>query len=344
MGEADLKELAADIQFNGLQVPLVRTRDGQLLDGRNRLAACEAAGVPLRWETFEGDPFRYVVSINLQRRHLSDRQRAMIAARLAQLGIGTNQTPEDKSVKTDKWLLSYIDGQGGNAKAVDVYAAGLANGYDKDTLKHSRKRLGLTWTGAGNDWTWSRGPGTSHEVPEPREHNVPTHAQAAEMLNVSKASVDRSRMVLLHGTDELQKAVEEDVIPLASAARTAMAYSPEQQRDVVERLRNGELWRNVVPSIADAPDRRDLRKLGAAHTRVIRAAPGGVRNTMDRAMMLRLVSGLDGYAVGLQAVERIADDVTPDVINTAVRVFDRFGKTLKHLRRLLKEVRDDGQD
>jgi hypothetical protein len=58
-------------------------------------------------------------------------------------------------------------------------------------------------------------------------------------------------------------------------------------------------------------------------------------------MTLRLVSGLDGYAVGLQAVERIADDVTPEVVDTALRVIDRFGRTLRQLRRLLKEVRDE---
>lgn len=341
LSEWELKELAADIQLNGLQVPLVRTKDGQLLDGRNRWLACEAAGVQPRWETYEGDPFRYVVSANLHRRHLSDKQRAMIAAKLANLGIGANQWSEDDTVKQDEWLLSYIDSHGGAAKAVDIYADGEKAGHDRDALKRSRKRLRLTWTGGGNDWTWTRGVDTPDDVPPPRETPLPpTHAEAADLLNVSRTSVDRSRMVIHHGTDELRRAVEDDVLPLTSAARTAMAFPPEQQNEVVRRVRNGENWRNVVPSTQDAPDRSDIRLQGLVVTPV-RQPPGGVRSSIDEAMTLRLVSGLDGYEVGLSSVTQVADDVTPEVATNALRVIERFGKTLRKLQRLLREVRDE---
>ena len=39
------KDLVADIKANGLLHPLTEC-DGMLLDGRNRLRACEEAGVP----------------------------------------------------------------------------------------------------------------------------------------------------------------------------------------------------------------------------------------------------------------------------------------------------------
>jgi hypothetical protein len=62
---------------------------------------------------------------------------------------------------------------------------------------------------------------TADEVPPlSNEPPPPTHRQAADLLNVSSAAVDRSRMVLLHGTPELQRAVEDNLIPLASALRT----------------------------------------------------------------------------------------------------------------------------
>lgn len=341
--EDELRELAADIQDHGLQVPLVRTVTGELLDGRNRWLACQMAGVEPAWETYEGDPWRYVVSMNLHRRHLSDKQRAMIAAKMANLAMGSNQWSEAEMAKVDAWQLAFIERQGGAALGSAINTEGAKVGYDKETLRRSRKRLKLVRTGNGPDWIWRGGADTPSEVPTPPTSapSPPTHAQAAELLNVSKASVDRSRMVIHHGTPALQKAVEDDVIPLSSAARTAMAYSPDEQNKVVQRLRNGEKWRNVVPSQVDAPDRRDLRQLGLATTQPDRRPPGSVRTVIDHAMTTRLVAGLDGYHVGLTAVEHVGADVTPDDAAHALRVIDRFGKTLRKVQRLLREAKDN---
>ena len=51
--ERELAELSKDIQSNGLLSPVV-VRDGQILDGRNRLRACELAGVPPRFVEWPG--------------------------------------------------------------------------------------------------------------------------------------------------------------------------------------------------------------------------------------------------------------------------------------------------
>ncbi|WP_432012648.1 ParB N-terminal domain-containing protein [Streptomyces cucumeris] len=45
LDEDDLNALADDIRENGLQHPIVLDREGRLLDGRERLAACELASV-----------------------------------------------------------------------------------------------------------------------------------------------------------------------------------------------------------------------------------------------------------------------------------------------------------
>lgn len=76
-------ELVEDIRENGLLEDLVTDADGSLLDGRNRYLACEAAGVEPRYVTYKGDPWRFVISHNLHRRHLTDTQRALVAGRLA---------------------------------------------------------------------------------------------------------------------------------------------------------------------------------------------------------------------------------------------------------------------
>jgi ParB-like chromosome segregation protein Spo0J len=86
--DSELQALAADIAANGLQTPIT-TLDDMILDGRNRHRACEIAGVdPTFDEYLGGDPLGFVVSHNLHRRHLTNGQRSMIAARLADLKHG----------------------------------------------------------------------------------------------------------------------------------------------------------------------------------------------------------------------------------------------------------------
>jgi N6-adenosine-specific RNA methylase IME4/ParB-like chromosome segregation protein Spo0J len=86
-----LRELADDIASVGQQEP-VWLLDGQILDGRNREAACFVLGIAPWTKIYEGtDPLGFVLSLNLHRRHLSDSQRAMVAAKLAIWKRGINQ-------------------------------------------------------------------------------------------------------------------------------------------------------------------------------------------------------------------------------------------------------------
>jgi hypothetical protein len=77
-----------DIKTHGLREPITLDPHGLLLDGRNRLAACEKAGVTPRFRIFDGHPLTFVVSENLQRRHLDTGGRAMVAARIADMRQG----------------------------------------------------------------------------------------------------------------------------------------------------------------------------------------------------------------------------------------------------------------
>jgi protein gp37/ParB-like chromosome segregation protein Spo0J len=91
MGEADLDELAADIRANGQRELIWRHRDGRIVDGRNRWLACRKLGIEPATRTFgkeDAELVRFVVSLNLHRRHLSESQRAMVATRIASLRQG----------------------------------------------------------------------------------------------------------------------------------------------------------------------------------------------------------------------------------------------------------------
>lgn len=81
MSEAELEELVADIQEHGLLEPII-TYQGTVLDGCNRLRACELARVQphfREWKGEGGSPVAFVLSENCHRRHLTASQRAAIA-------------------------------------------------------------------------------------------------------------------------------------------------------------------------------------------------------------------------------------------------------------------------
>lgn len=87
LDEASLEALAADIKAHGLRDPLVIDRSGRLVDGRNRLAACRLAGVAPSYVTLpelkdEEAIAAYIASENLQRRDLTQGQKAHLAVRL----------------------------------------------------------------------------------------------------------------------------------------------------------------------------------------------------------------------------------------------------------------------
>lgn len=79
-GEDDLNRLAVDIAQNGLKHPIVVTEDGQVLDGRNRLAACHLVNVEPEFVVCEDDPWTYSRSVNLNVRTMSTGQKAAACA------------------------------------------------------------------------------------------------------------------------------------------------------------------------------------------------------------------------------------------------------------------------
>lgn len=96
LDETELRALAEDIRMNGLREPVMKiwipdpvatgTQKPLILDGRNRLRACEFAKVAPDFTKYEGPTdtaslLAFVRSKNLARRHLDESQRALVAAR-----------------------------------------------------------------------------------------------------------------------------------------------------------------------------------------------------------------------------------------------------------------------
>jgi ParB-like nuclease domain len=86
--EDELAALADDIFKRGLVDPIT-IFENKILDGQHRYLACVRAGIEPRFTTYTGDdPVGFVISKNLQRRHLTASQRAIIAAKLATMRQG----------------------------------------------------------------------------------------------------------------------------------------------------------------------------------------------------------------------------------------------------------------
>jgi len=83
-------KFVADIRDNGQREPIV-VHNGQVIDGRNRLRACRWLKIDPKVRQYHGreeDIIPYVMSLNLNRRHLTESQRAMIAAKVATMKQG----------------------------------------------------------------------------------------------------------------------------------------------------------------------------------------------------------------------------------------------------------------
>jgi ParB-like chromosome segregation protein Spo0J len=106
MPEQSATEYAAllqDIERHGVRNPVCLDPEGRILDGRHRYRAAHQLGIGCPITVYDGsDPIGVVLSQNLHRRHLTTSQRAMVAAKMANLGEGrpSRDTPQNCGVST----------------------------------------------------------------------------------------------------------------------------------------------------------------------------------------------------------------------------------------------------
>lgn len=88
MSPAERDALRESVRESGLLQPIV-VMGGQILDGRNRYSVCVELGIEPWTVEFTGtDPLRHVLALNASRRQMNETQRAMVAARLANMKSG----------------------------------------------------------------------------------------------------------------------------------------------------------------------------------------------------------------------------------------------------------------
>jgi hypothetical protein len=104
MGEREFQAFVADVKAQG-QLEPIWTHQGQVIDGRHRLRACAQLGIEPKTREWDGATggslLEFVIALNLRRRHLKERQRAMLAARLKPVFEDDARTRERAGVKAD---------------------------------------------------------------------------------------------------------------------------------------------------------------------------------------------------------------------------------------------------
>ncbi len=165
-----------------------------------------------------GDALAFVVAKNLPRRHLDESQRALIAAKVANMRQGA-RTDLRRSAEP-VWPRGTGTIVPDPAGAGDVQAERGAEAPAEPTP-------GIPLPGAGRSGT---------EVPEPPA-NLPevSQAEAADRLGVSERSLRTAKRVLEEGAPELVAAVEAGQASIAAAA-TIAALPKDEQVELLKKV------------------------------------------------------------------------------------------------------------
>lgn len=131
IGGQAFADLVADIRTHGVREPIWIYED-QILDGRNRWAAAQAAGVECQKRRYEGsDPLAFVLSLNLKRRQLSASELAFVALEIEK--IEAERAKDRQGTRTD--IVALMPESAGRAREAAAAAVGVSPRYVQDAKK-----------------------------------------------------------------------------------------------------------------------------------------------------------------------------------------------------------------
>jgi phage N-6-adenine-methyltransferase len=183
MEGAAFDALVEDIRLHGLSEPILRDAGGRIIDGRNRLRACQFAQVSPRFATWVGDdPTPIIVSRNLHRRHLSESQRAMVAAKIATLPKGRH-APIGASTQTSAADLLNV-----SRRAVQRARSVIDQGTPE--VVQAIERGDLAVSTAITEIKAGRDPLSVHFSSESPEHYTPTEVLDAVIACLGAIDLD----------------------------------------------------------------------------------------------------------------------------------------------------------
>jgi hypothetical protein len=130
LSEEEFDALAKDIKEHGLHEEIVLYEE-KVLDGWNRHLACRRVGAEPKYIVYTGhDPRGFVISHNIRRRHLTASQRALVAARVSTLPLGSNQYDGHQGLPVGRAAELFGVGERSVARAKVVLASAIKEVID----------------------------------------------------------------------------------------------------------------------------------------------------------------------------------------------------------------------
>jgi len=243
-----LRELADDIRERGLIEP-IDLYAGEILDGRNRHAACEMVGAEPRFREVSSsvDPWLYVWSKNGQRRDLAAAQRYLIWAKLAAESTAWLDERERIREEANRRRSEAMADNKNAAKEKEENSSGTTCPATVSKAKAS-ERSGTTC------------PATFEE--EGDKHK--TRSAAATASGTNKGTVARMNLLMRNHPD-LAALVMDGTMPEAVAMRETRRKIDTEARQTV-----------AIPDVADATGEGWSLYAGDFSKRLMELEPGSV--------------------------------------------------------------------
>ena len=226
MSSEEYESLKQDIKQNGLLQP-IWIYDGQIIDGRNRHNACEDLGISPTFKTWDGHGslVAFVVSLNLQRRHLDSGQKAFVALEVERL-LAEEAKERQREAQVE---------------------AGKNFGRGMNNNDRYNQNFDFTYS----DEPIDREPGDDDELEEtPHKPVVPivqpkpvvktpqASEQAAKIVGSNRQYVQDAKFIQEKAPD-VAEAVKSGTIKIYEAKKVA-ALPEEQRRAVIEKVQSGD--------------------------------------------------------------------------------------------------------
>ena len=330
MGGDVFEKFVDDVRLHGVRHP-VQVAGDVIIDGRTRMRAALKAGKDLVFEELGAnvDPYAFVISQNMQRRHMTPTQCAVVARTLAavariQAGHQAKLVPKDEPG---------AGSDGGAAGSNGKSAAGSAD-PDRPTLLAPGQNVGdgnlperpsaapepapagskgkggrprtpppsgpsseSLQVGEGREFAANPAPASIVVKPPPVDPISPEEAAAA--LGVSERSVQRADRVARQAPEVVEALADGSATLKDADSPEVMGASPEVRTKAVEAVRKGE-----APTLRAAVEREN-KKSGTPSP----AAAGGKKRRsgsaarkpsgeMDNDLDLPALGGLPGAGSG----------------------------------------------
>jgi len=306
MNDDEYNALVVDIKAHG-QLEPVWLYQGKIIDGRNRYKACVEAGIEPQFREWSGHGslIAFVVSLNLQRRHLTSSQKAMVAVE-----IEKHLAEENKVGRPAK--DGNNSGISGESRQHAAALVGTNSHYVTDAKRIIARMPAFREVVLNGDLSIPEALYIARTTPEDQRGAVLEKVQKRKTAGLITHPVRAIRYLV----DEVKHDAKYEVFRREASEREALRNSPEYKKQAEEQRRaseekNKRQW-------------QEIREREAAWADAMKDAlnvPGSEQERIQlyeaaREANRQLHQAVCAYMIFLMRFEDLAGEIVDDDIRT----------------------------